>query len=345
MTARAFLIIALFALVAVAGAAMTLLGRAPLRAEAEVGAPLLPGLAERSGTVAEIAVRGPLGGVTLTRGTAGWTVKERDGYPAVPGKVRETIVGLAEATLFEAKTARPERYAALDLAEPGQGGAGAGRSVELRTGAGETVAALTVGKRRLDLGGDGEGTYVRRQGEGQTWLVRLAADPEPDPAGWVAPDVVDIAAARVVRLTIRHPDGTALTVTRPAPEALATVEGLPADAKLKGQPAVDAVLGALAGVYLEDVRAAAGLALPAEQATRIEVATGEGLALSLALFNLAGDWWATIAATAPEGGEAAKEAYSIRARTGGWAYKLPPYKAAALNTRLADLLAKEAPAP
>src|SRR5579863_1090600 len=50
-----------------------------------------------------------------------WAVVEKGNYPAAPDKMRRLLLGLAELTLVEPKTTRPELFARLDLDDPSNG--------------------------------------------------------------------------------------------------------------------------------------------------------------------------------------------------------------------------------
>ena len=82
------------------------------------GGLLLPGLGEDLDQVTRVTVTGagnePI--ATLQRDEdGGWTIAEKAGYPADVAKVRETLIGLAEARIVEAKTANPEFYDRLGV--------------------------------------------------------------------------------------------------------------------------------------------------------------------------------------------------------------------------------------
>ena len=73
------------------------------------------------------------------------------------------LLGLADLTLVEPKTERPELFPRLDLDDPSNGKSTL-TSGQDRTGG--TVAELIVGKRRSDrLGGGNDGVYLRKPGE------------------------------------------------------------------------------------------------------------------------------------------------------------------------------------
>ena len=77
---------------------------------AETGDTLfLPGLQDELDAVERLELVGAGEEViaTLERGNTGWSVSERDGYPADLQKIRHTLLSLAEARILEPKTATP----------------------------------------------------------------------------------------------------------------------------------------------------------------------------------------------------------------------------------------------
>ena len=110
--------------VTVLAAALVVLGAVALLAQydpqppAPGGGLLLPDLGGDLDRITEVSVIGagsqPV--ATLTRGEdGGWSVAEKDSYPADVEKVRQTLIGLAEARIVEPKTANPDFYDRLGV--------------------------------------------------------------------------------------------------------------------------------------------------------------------------------------------------------------------------------------
>ncbi|HSG66862.1 MAG TPA: DUF4340 domain-containing protein, partial [Gammaproteobacteria bacterium] len=168
----------------------------------------LPGLMETLDQVDGIAVIGagsrPI--ATLERDADGWTVRERDGYPADLTKVRHTLLTLAEATVLEAKTANPALHSMLgveDVAAPDA--AGVAVTLSGITPAVTVIVGETAGDYRR---------YVRRDGETQSFLINRDPELGTTPADWLDAVVVDIPSARVRAVTVTHPDGELVRVSK-----------------------------------------------------------------------------------------------------------------------------------
>ncbi len=89
---------------------------------------LYPDLRAQLNDVRQIVVRGPGNQLiaTLERREARWIVVER-GYPADTGRIRETLLALAEARIVEEKTSTPalyDRLAVQDIALHDEGASG-----------------------------------------------------------------------------------------------------------------------------------------------------------------------------------------------------------------------------
>jgi hypothetical protein len=170
---------------------------------------------------------GDLAWVRLTHGSAKadfaviggrWVLVEKGNYPAAPDKMRRLLLGLADLSLIEPKTERPELFARLDLDDAGNGKS---TLVALQDRAGKTIAELVVGKTRRDrLGGGNDGVYVRKPGDNRAWLARGSLDlpgGSPDAiVGWLDRRILDIPASRIAAVTLTGDDGIALVFKRDA---------------------------------------------------------------------------------------------------------------------------------
>jgi hypothetical protein len=122
----------------------------------------------------------------------------------------------------------------------------------------------------------------------------------------------------------------------PVPGKLAFV-GLPTEGKkLKDASAAEALVRAVASIDLEDVRKFA--ASPAGDGVGVvKVESADGLAATLRLRKEGDAQWLSVTVTGREG-DAKKTAEEIAARTQGWEFKVPSYKADAILKKRADLV-------
>jgi len=113
--------------------------------------------------------------------------------------------------------------------------------------------------------------------------------------------------------------------------------GFPADGKkLRDASAAESLARAVASVDLEDVRKIAAPP-PAEGASVVKVESADGLTTTLRLRKEGDARWLTVTVAGGEG-DAKKTAEGIAARTQGWEFKIPAYKADAILKKRTDLI-------
>lgn len=265
--------------------------RGPTDDAAQVGQPLVEGLRESINDVTQLRIveAGDKPAVTLQRGQDGWIVAERGGYPADIAKVRETLIKFAEATLVEAKTANPERHAVLGVEDVAQADA-KGLRVDLD---GKRAARIVVGV----YSSQGNGSFVRRNDEAQSWLAKGNLVVDRQASNWLAKDLVDIASDRVMRIEIRRGDQS-LAVSKASPEQVNyDVENLPPGRELLSEYEANGIGSVLAGLRFDDV-AKADSAVP--DPTSLLVATFQtfdGLVVEITGFASEGQRYASLKAS------------------------------------------------
>jgi hypothetical protein len=122
----------------------------------------------------------------------------------------------------------------------------------------------------------------------------------------------------------------------PAPGKLAFV-GFPTEGKkLKDASAAESLVRAVASIDLEDVRKLD--ATPAgDGASLVKVESADGLGATLRLRKEGDAQWVSVTVTGGDG-DAKKTAEETAARTQGWEFKIPNWKADAILKKRADLI-------
>ena len=289
MNARSLYVLIAAAVVAV-GAAVALRSLHAPRTDAdERDQPLLPALRGHVNDVSGITVTGAGGKVvvTLVRGKDGWTIAERSGYPADIGPIRELLVKLDRATLVEPKTGNPKRYRDIGVDDVKDAGA---KGVHVDLAGLANPVGLIVGTF-----GPSSGTFVRRDGEAQSWLASGNLDVPKTVAGWEKRDVVDLPAARLASISLRAPGGGKLDLYREhANDASFKVVDVPAGRKVEqGQAAT--VAAALSGLRVDDV-AAAKDAPPPERTHKALYVAFDGVGVDAVAWTKGGKNYAQLAA-------------------------------------------------
>jgi Domain of unknown function (DUF4340) len=246
------------------------------KSESEQAKPLLPSLRDHVDDVSGVKLTGAGGKIiaTLTRDKAGWTIAERSGYPADLSYLRDYLIKLDQATLLEAKTDSPKRYADIGVEDVKDERAN-GVLVEL-TGLSAPVA-LIVGNYSTTS----RATFVRRDGEATSWLVSGFLTPPKTTAEWEKRDLIDIAPNRVTSIVLRAPDGKALRMSKAQPsDPNFNVADVPKGREVN-QAVAALISGALADLEIEDVLPAKDQPAP-KQAYKAQYVTFDGLIIHAA---------------------------------------------------------------
>ena len=180
------------------------------RTDSAANRSLLPGLSDQLNDIDAITLTGAGGKVltTLKRSADGWRIGEKSNYLADLAKLREFLLKLADATLIEAKTSNPKRYVDLGVDDIADKDA---KGILVTLGGLKQPVKLIIG---LYNGAGGGGTFVRRDGEAQSWLAKGNLLVEKDPAGWLKHDLVDIDSARIKEVVLTGLDGKILRVNK-----------------------------------------------------------------------------------------------------------------------------------
>lgn len=269
---------------------------APVSESAEQSKALLPGLRERLNDITAITFTTADNQVlaTLKHGSEGWSIEQKSGYPADMPKLREFLLKLADATVLETKTSNPKLYAELGV-EDVKGKDAKGVLVSLE-GLKEPVK-LIVGNYN---GGGGGGTFVRREGEAQTLLVKGNLAVEKTVAGWEKHDLTDIAANRLKQVTITNPDGKTLKVYKEQPgDANFKVADVPKGREVSSDFVANALGAALSGLRSEDVFPAKEMA-PPDKVYKANYAAFDGLNVGLVAWVKDGKDYAQLTASLDE---------------------------------------------
>ncbi len=338
---------------------------------------LFPDLLASINEVSELRMSAQRGTSTMLRHEAAWVVKEKHRYPADLGKIRETLIGLAEVQILEAKTAKPERHEKLGVQDIDAEGS-ASTEVRLKDAAGQTVAEVIVGhmqpagdrSRRREM-------FVRKPGDPHTWLVIGNLSVEHDPGEWLDKDFLRIEPTRVRRVSVVHPDGTRLMLEKAKPDDLDYhMVDLPEGREIQSKFTVNNVVSTIATLSLQDVRPKSDVDFDKEDAVVATFETFDGLEGTVTLFRRDATHYVTVSAVfdaalvwqpepeehserpadgseTPEQEPAAatsetpeiKAAEAVNAEiealmhtVADWVYVIPQFRADTILTRPADLL-------
>lgn len=324
MNRKTLFVLAVLALALVAGWYFT----------SQVGLPRVPAQAEQwlpGVQVAQVKAievqRGDQPLVRLERREQGWVVPAKADYPADHVVVNRLLKALAEARKVEPRTANPELYGRLGLADKGEAEE---RAVRLTLEQGETPLQLLIGKP-----GQQDGQLVRRADEAQSWLVSQRIELPASELEWLDRRVTAIPFAEVRELDLRHAGGERLTLARDkAEQANLQVRDLPKGKRLAFDGAANGFGQFFADLRFADAAPLAQLGFEGKPALEFSLTTFAGKTLKGRFYGKADQHWLLL-----EQGSGLS-ASEVPGRS-DWAYRVEPYQYQSLARKLTDLLAKD----
>ncbi|HWA82521.1 MAG TPA: DUF4340 domain-containing protein, partial [Fimbriimonadaceae bacterium] len=334
-----FLALAVGAIVSVVAAAVVYTSSTGWSTVAQHGVPLFPNLRSGKPDIEVVAIASGDKTLTLENHDQKWTAKERSGYPVQADKVRELIRGLSEAELVEAKTRNKQRYALIGLEDPTDKDASS-KLLRLIDGKGNIVAEVIVGNTRQDAFGEGKvGTYIRKPGDEQTWLVNTDIEPSVELADWVDPSLFQAPQDQVVHLDVTVPGEDVLNIQPSQDKRRFGLANMPEGMKLKYDNALDDIVEAATDISFDDVKKVDG-PLSGDKVGTAVLQLSNGLKVSMAIEPGEHDAWLTLEASGE--GEAKKTADELNARAKGWAFHIPASKAKSILVHREEFLEKVA---
>ena len=324
MNRKTLFVLAVLALALVAGWYFT----------SQVGLPRVPAQAERwlpGVQVAQVKAievqRGDQPLVRLERREQGWVVPAKADYPADQVVVNRLLKALAEARKVEPRTANPELYGGLGLADKGEAEQ---RGVGLTLEQGEAPLRRLIGKP-----GQQDGQLVRRADEAQSWLVSQRIELPASELDWLDRRIVAIPFAEVRELDLRHAGGERLTLARDkSEEANLQVRDLPKGKRLAFDGAANGFGQFFADLRFADAAPLAQLGFDGKPALEFSLTTFAGKTLKGRFYGKADQHWLLL-----EQGSGLS-ASEVPGRS-DWAYRVEPYQYQNLARKLTDLLAKD----
>lgn len=269
----------------------------------------LPELGTKANDVAEIRVKRAAQSFTIKNENGAWRLSEKAGYPVNIATVQALVVGLAQLREIEPKTNRPDQHAKLGLDEPAAPPPDSADKpvpqsslVTLLDDKGATITSVILGNTKQSMSPE---MYVRKAGDNQTWLVAGRIDLPTDPVGWLDTSLADIKRDRVKSVTVLHPDGSTIDVSRTNQSDPFRVSNVPEGRELKDAGVAESFGTALASLNFQDVAAASAMdfSKPAETdkpAAKVTLRTFDGLVVQAeALIRDGRTWWKLAANTDP----------------------------------------------
>jgi len=337
MTPKHFAALAAAAALCLAAALFVFSASAPWSPAAPQDVALVESLRGTPVDIARIEINQGGNTLTLKRNGSDWVLKEHESFPAAAAKVRALFVSLAEADLVEAKTRMQDRYALLSLEDPAQPGA-TSRLVRLVDAGGNAVAEVVVGKQRTNAFGSGKsGTYVRRPGEAQTWLVNTEITGGTSLRDWIEPRLFEARRHDIKRLAVKSPGQEDLDIELAPDGSEHLLMNIPEGMKIKYANSIDDIAEAARAFDFDEVRRR-DIPLAGDKVSTVTLELANGLTCVFKIHKGDDGTWLTLEASGE--GEAQKEAEELMARAKGWEFRIPATKADAILKCREDLLEK-----
>lgn len=252
---------------------------------------LVPELREHINEVTKVVITGPGNTpvATIARSGDGWSVAEKNGFPADSGKLREFLLKIADSKLIEQKTANKEKYATLGVDD-----------VSVKDSKGQQVEIVGAGapiKLIIGITNPRGGTFVRRADDAQSWLVSGTLNVDKKAEDWLRKDITDIAAPRVGVITITHPDGKVVRVAKNSPaDANFKLVDVPKGREAGSEFAINGLASTLGGLHFEDV-VQASTAAPPEKPLKARYALWDGVVVDVVAWENQGKYDAQFVAS------------------------------------------------
>ena len=332
-----------FILLGVAAILVLLASLGNLRREpdnTQAGRLFLPGLESMLSEANQVTIvkGGNEAVATLQRNADGWTVAERGGYPADFAKFRSSLLALAEARVLEVKTSDPEQYNRLGVEDVGQTAA-AGLAVTIESPG--NSATVVVGES------DGNYRYVRQAEEAESYLIDRNPDFGTETTDWLDTNLLDISGDRVRQVSVTHPDGETVLVTKTdTAQTNFSLDSIPEGRELLYDSVANVTGNVLERLRFDDVAKAD----ESEDAILVEFLTFDGLSVTAHASETDDQGWVRFTAdyesveTTAEGedGElgldAEIEAAELNQRLADWSFQIPRFKYEQMTRRTEDLL-------
>jgi hypothetical protein len=333
-----FVVLGVVTLVALVWAAFLNMSASYRSAGGVEGGPMLPELSRQQIALGGVEITKAGKKLTLERDGDQWKLNERGGYPALPDKVRALVVQLTNARLAEPKTAAKDRLSLLELEDPA-GKDAKSSLVRFLDANGKPAAEIVIGKSRYNAFGAGRGgVYVRRPNETQTWLATGEPNLTVDVKDWIDAAIYKTDVQKFKRVTVEHANEVPIVVEKGSePDAKFALKEVPTGLKLKQSANVEQIALGFGSIDTEDVRKLDKTPI-GDKVSVITTESTDGLTVTFRL-RREGDpseAWLSFSATG-EGDEAKKAADAINAKSSGWEFKIPNWKADQIGRRAADL--------
>ena len=306
----------------------------------KIGVAILPGLKLSLNNVSQLQIVGPGNQIlsTITRSDMGWSVQERNAYPADLSKVRATLLNLADAKIIEEKTSNADLYSKLGVEDVSSTDAQGTKAIIKYD---NNTDELIVGKPGPQIN---KSRYVRPGNSDTSWLIDRKIDLKYQADYWLKKDILSIEPNEVASVTIVLPDGAELAIANNNDEEntfsvtnLTNPNSQVIDAELHQ------VTNALSAFQLLDVTTAEQFA-DKNPSMNVSYQLKSGAKIDLTAFDENSEHYASVDVSInidQVGDNQSIQEYvgNLKKATSGWVFKIPNVSYDSMYKREADVLA------
>jgi hypothetical protein len=340
MNTKSLVILIIFLLVG-AGAYFSSTAKNSINTSESIGSAIVPALQAALNDVSELQVLEANNKVlvTLQRQQNGWSVKERNQYPADISKVRSALLSLAEAKIVEQKTSNPDLYNKLGVEGLENNDAQGVKAIVTYSG---QTNELIVGKPGPQIN---KTRYVRLANSDDSWLIDRKIDLKHVPDYWLRKDILSIEPSEVAAVKIVLQDNSILQISNSGDkEDTFEVVNLTDPASQVVEAELHQVTNALSSFQLLDVAQSTTFA-NTESTMKVNYQLKSGVDVNVTAYELENDHFAALdfglVNDISDEQKPAAEKYidELKQLTSGWVYKIPNVTYDSMNKREADVLA------
>jgi hypothetical protein len=295
-------------------------------------------------TKVELVTAGNNAKITLVKADGFWGLEQRAGYRIEFDRLRSILRALAQLKTAEAMTSNPQYFDRLHLVDVADANSNA-KAIRIYGEDGNKVAGLLLGDSLYR--GDTEYTYIRVEGDNQSWLVAGGLDLWLTPTQWLDKDLLDIEREQINAVEVSHADGETLTVKRETDENGQAskdllVQNVPSGKELLYPSVGNGPAEALQNLRLDDVQAASSFGWQPDNIVTTRLTRKDGITIVTQAERRETEYFLAISVEyAGEDDELKAEAEKLSNQFKGWVYSIQPYKYQALAKRVQQMLKDE----
>ncbi|MAS82132.1 MAG: hypothetical protein CMF45_05535 [Legionellales bacterium] len=257
--------------------------RAP-QSEKEKAA-FFPGLSSEIEAINHITIKGYAGVVNLSRVNDSWVIDEFDGYPALPDKVKSTVLGAADLKINAPKTKLPRLYNRLGVEGP-EVEDSTSLLLLFKDADKNSIVEMIVGKLRLSSASQSTpGLYIRKPNDQQSYLVDGVVDITSSKTDWIERSLFDIPTEAIRAVRVEHADGDTYTLFKNEKgQERFSLENLPSNKKLASELIISRYASILQDIQINGARSKETLEKH-DDSINVLIHTFEGMVIELVAFE------------------------------------------------------------